>query len=89
MSASSIKNNRLKRLYGIELADYNQMLEKQDGKCAICRSDKKTRSLAVDHNHITGKVRALLCGGCNGQLGWYETYKHSVDSYLQEHSGLL
>jgi hypothetical protein len=52
------------------------MLKKQNGVCAICgnkeiRKNNKgeIRALSVDHNHKTGKVRALLCGNCNQTLG--------------------
>lgn len=55
--------SRLK-VYSISLEDYNKMLEKQNGVCAICGKKPKER-LAVDHNHITGKVRGLLCIKCN------------------------
>ena len=61
----------LKRRYGITSEDYGNMLEAQDNKCAICRIAKcKTgRNFAVDHDHKTGKVRALLCGNCNQGIG--------------------
>lgn len=57
----------LRRVYGITLQDYNQLLQQQDYKCAICFTPQieLDRSLAVDHNHNTGKVRGLLCGTCN------------------------
>ena len=56
---------RLKR-YNITLEQYHNMLLAQDNRCAICKgppSDK--RPLAIDHDHSTGKVRGLLCYGCN------------------------
>lgn len=63
----------LKREYGITLAQYNAMVRKQAGRCAICRRPesvkmKRTgqlRRLAVDHDHVTGAVRGLLCQRCN------------------------
>ncbi len=51
------------------------MLEEQNGVCAICGKPEtkifknKVISLAVDHDHKTGKVRSLLCYRCNGVLG--------------------
>lgn len=54
------------RKYGITRRIRKEMCDKQDGKCAICKSDKR---LVVDHDHKTGKVRALLCGKCNCMLG--------------------
>jgi hypothetical protein len=61
----------LRRLYGITVEQYNRMVIDQSGCCAVCRRTllELGRSLAVDHCHKTGKVRGLLCGGCNGILG--------------------
>ena len=68
----NIRNSNLKKLYGITQADYERMFEKQGGCCAICKAPDpggKKRFLSVDHNHKTGKVRALLCDDCNVGLG--------------------
>ena len=61
----------LRRNYGITLEDYNSMYAKQNGLCAICLKPDEVegRRLAVDHDHETGQVRALLCGNCNRGLG--------------------
>lgn len=69
------KNSKLKKAYGITLDQYNEMLNKQDGKCMICLVDnnsfykKKPRAFAVDHCHTTGKIRGLLCNDCNVGIG--------------------
>lgn len=52
----------LKNRYNMTIEDYNKMLEKQNGLCAICREKKK---LSVDHDHNTGKIRGLICTKCN------------------------
>lgn len=69
------KDSHLYRTYGITLADYSAMLNAQCGKCAICkRSDpnhQKHNFYHVDHCHITGKVRGLLCSTCNVALGGF------------------
>lgn len=65
-----IKAQHLKRKFGITLEDYQQMFDKQSGLCAICgRPNSINKLLAVDHNHKTGKIRALLCHGCNLAIG--------------------
>lgn len=65
----------LRQRYGISPNDYDQMLKQQGGVCAICdqpesrRHRGKLTSLAVDHDHHTGRVRGLLCSKCNMKLG--------------------
>ncbi len=55
--------------YGITGLVRNQMLEWQDRKCAICGIKENGKKLHVDHDHKTGEVRMLLCGGCNNGGG--------------------
>jgi len=54
--------------HGMTLEEYDEMAAQQGGKCAICGSEPSGR-LHVDHDHGTGRVRGLLCGGCNKSLG--------------------
>lgn len=70
--SSSTKNRDLQRTFGITLDDYYQMFEAQGGLCAICKQPPGKRALAVDHNHTTGQVRALLCGRYNVGLGQFQ-----------------
>ena len=76
--------------YGITEEDYNRMFEAQRGRCAICgkhQQDMKRR-LSVDHDHETGKVRALLCLGCNALVGRIETSPEVVEecyAYVERH----
>ena len=56
------------KTYGITGDDYEALLKRQGGKCAICRARPKSKRLAVDHNHATGAVRGLLCSRCNHDL---------------------
>lgn len=59
---------RVKKVYGIDSAEYERLLALQGGKCAICRRRPGKKRLAVDHNHTTGANRGLLCGRCNHEL---------------------
>ena len=64
------RSRHLVAKYGITLADYEKMLDAQDGKCAICgRPEPESRSFDVDHDHATGEVRGLLCTSCNRMIG--------------------
>ena len=58
-----------KKKYGITLEEYNCMLEKQNNCCAVCKDPPIKQRLHVDHNHVTGKVRGLLCQACNVSIG--------------------
>jgi hypothetical protein len=74
--ARTSKQNRsynLKR-YGITLDDYEWLLKTQNGRCAICGSDspgKKETYFHIDHDHVTRKVRGLLCERCNIGIGYF------------------
>jgi hypothetical protein len=57
--------------YGLTTADYNRMLMAQNGACAICKR-KSDKTLGVDHCHVTGKLRSLLCHKCNAGLGHFD-----------------
>ncbi len=79
------RSYHLRRRYGITAADADAMLEAQGGLCAICRSAPAAH---VDHDHVTGAVRALLCFGCNGGLGQFgddpERLRAAAD-YVERH----
>jgi len=64
------KTKLLKYRYGITLDDYNRMFTKQEGKCWICskHASELKYPLQIDHSHITGVVRGLLCTKCNSRL---------------------
>ena len=80
----------LKKNYNVSL-DYVKNLETvQNGVCALCkRINSRGFNLGVDHNHVTGHIRGLLCGKCNHALGLLEvdinpTIAKSLVSYLAE-----
>jgi hypothetical protein len=66
------KDYTLIKAYGIKSKEYNKLLEKQNGCCAICKKPQESfkRMLSVDHDHTTGKIRGLLCYRCNSALGF-------------------
>lgn len=63
---------QFKKKYGITIDQYQEMYDKQEGKCAICsvHQDNLSRALCIDHNHSSGKIRGLLCDKCNSILGY-------------------
>lgn len=70
----------IERNYGLTAAQFEKLLEAQGHRCGICRRDaprlvarngKVRHTLTVDHDHITGSVRGLLCNACNAALGCF------------------
>lgn len=74
-----VKSGNLRNFYGITLEKYQEMATSQHNCCAICGKhesnnikdgrNNKIRSLSVDHNHSTGRIRGLLCYHCNIAVG--------------------
>lgn len=84
----------LRYRYGISVEQFNAIRKDQDGCCAICKtkleikkdSTFRSKKVAVDHCHTTGKVRGLLCSSCNKGLGLFrdnEALLESAIEYLQ------
>ena len=63
------RSRRLRIGFDMSIDEYNILLQKQNGVCAICKSYPKSKPLHVDHNHKTGKIRRLLCFSCNSIIG--------------------
>jgi hypothetical protein len=92
------RNKDYKRNYGITLDEFNCMLEKQNGLCSCCgvkmvfRDKVDCTFPCLDHNHKTGKIRAIICSACNLTIG---ISKESVDrlraciKYLCSHNATV
>jgi len=65
------KEEKLRYKYKITEEEYWKISEAQNHVCAICGSEELNKLLAVDHDHITGEVRGLLCTRCNIGLGCF------------------
>ena len=83
------RNRAYQKLYGITTVEYDVMLLKHSGVCAICKTTESTKGgkrqyFAVDHCHTTGKVRGLLCLACNHLLGRYEKHRNAIHNYLKD-----
>jgi hypothetical protein len=76
---------RMMAEYGISNERYNDLLNSQNGQCAICKCTPGTdeRPLCVDHSHITGEVRGLLCVGCNFLIGLAKDSIHNLYSAIE------
>jgi hypothetical protein len=87
------RNRELKKNFDTTLQEYNIMLKKQNGVCAICGSKlplgKYNTNFLVDHDHLTKKVRGLLCGRCNFGLGQFQdnsTLLRKAAEYLDQNT---
>ena len=66
------REGHLKRTHGITLEEYEAMVVAQKGRCKICgRRPTEGKSFHIDHDHVTGRVRGLLCSACNHALGLF------------------
>lgn len=66
------RHTHLLKNYGINEVEYQAMVEKQGGAfCIICEKVLENERLAVDHDHITGEPRGLLCKQCNYAMGQF------------------
>ena len=72
------KKSALKLSYGLTIEDVQALREKQNNKCAVCHKEPE-RPLNVDHCHVTGKIRGLLCWNCNIAIGYF---KDSITNLL-------
>jgi hypothetical protein len=66
---------------------FNQMLIAQDGRCAVCNAPLFRPN--IDHDHVTGAVRELLCNRCNVFIGVLEgagpELLRAIEEYRERH----
>jgi len=81
--------------YGLTVEAYEKLAQDQHHKCAICNQPEtatyasRPRRLAVDHNHTTSQLRALLCYRCNSLLGYGQespAILRAAADYLEKHA---
>jgi len=63
-----IEDKRIQSRHGITASERGEILRRQNGLCAICKSKP---AIHIDHDHVTNKVRGLLCNNCNTGLGMF------------------
>ncbi len=91
---------RLLKTFGMSPEQYDEMLANQKGLCAVCNQPetlvhhltKQTSPLSIDHCHVSGRVRQLLCNRCNTTLGKVAddpALLRRLADYLEKHSAIL
>ncbi len=80
------RGQHLLKKYGMTEAQYDELLLSPGGKCAIC-SDHEAGGrhgvFHVDHDHVTGKVRGILCDKCNRGLGYFNDDPEAIRQAIQ------
>lgn len=72
-----------------ETSGFDALIIAQSGRCAICQRPETAANTVfhVDHNHVSGVVRGLLCSNCNTGLGLFADSSMRLEAaiaYLQE-----
>lgn len=68
--------------YNVGAREWKILMEDCGGVCKICKRPPKVKKLSVDHDHVTGRVRGLLCASCNSHVGFIEDivkYNEALD----------
>jgi hypothetical protein len=68
--------------YGITKEDFDKLFKTQEGKCPICITELK-EEIHIDHDHLTGQVRGILCGKCNKGLGQFNDDIESLTNAIK------
>lgn len=83
----------MNRKYGLSLDDIEFLLDFQGDQCAICDASEPggVGTWHVDHDHVTEKVRGLLCFACNNRLSILENreWRERAEQYLANPPALL
>lgn len=89
------RDKHLLHRYGLTGEDFDAMMDAQGGCCKLCGNPpeptRRHTTLVVDHCHLTGKVRGLLCNRCNLILGFIEQNPQALENipdYLKGTHGL-
>lgn len=72
--------------YGVTIDEYRSLYRSQNGVCAVCRQPERTqrnRLLSVDHDHVSGYIRGLLCSHCNRAVGLLQDDPVVIESAMR------
>jgi Autographiviridae endonuclease VII len=84
-----IRDCKLRQAYGVGIKYFDAKLKEQDNSCGACKQNVKTKwrgkevSMALDHDHKTGKARGVLCIKCNRALGLLEDNQETIMGLLE------
>jgi hypothetical protein len=76
---NSERERKTKHRYKLTQEEYDALIAKALGECAICKErPPEGKRLVIDHNHLTNKIRGLLCHNCNAGLGFFKDSSHRL-----------
>ncbi len=78
------RDRDLRRFYGLTFDEFVALAAKTDDHCPICRVNPATH---VDHDHETGKVRGIICNGCNRVIGRFDKNEGMLERLVKYHDG--
>lgn len=90
-----MREGHLRRRYGIDKYQYENLLKQQDYKCAVCLepAENFAKNLHVDHSHETNEIRGLLCPTCNryfiGSQTTIEKFERAIKYLTKSHTKLF
>ena len=77
----------IKKIYGLTKEEYQALLTLQNNSCAICQVNFTKRGTKrkphIDHDHVTGRIRGVLCGPCNMGIGQLKDSIDIIESALK------
>jgi hypothetical protein len=87
-----VREKQIRVKYGLTMEQYSNMVTGQQNKCKICEKEMTgPKEPAIDHCHITGSVRDLLCANCNAALGLLQDDPDIIQNaarYVEYHNTL-
>lgn len=81
------KRAMVRKVYGITLEEYNEITAASC--CEICGTKIRPNRKCLDHDHVTGKIRGLLCNGCNTGIGFFKENPEVMEAaadYIRRHA---
>lgn len=79
------RKRKLKYTLGISVQEFNDLIIKQNNKCCICNKEliHSKNKTHVDHDHLTGKIRGVLCISCNLVIGHAKDSVETLESAIK------
>jgi hypothetical protein len=89
---ANLRSN-MRRLYGLDITreQYQDWLSRQDGYCKICGLPAADKNGHTDHDHLTNRLRDLLCSNCNNGIGLFQDNPdllRAAADYIERHRAL-